>query len=186
MNKTYKYNFDGIQTDKEPDNNEFINFYDNLFIVKEPFTVYMGDDDKEVKLHTVIEDIDMYDYEDSTNHIITISVIPDFDSLSEKNKENILSQFSDDDRENMLKDKDSLLYDIYSYGFNVPIREVNTTPEQSGYVIDSAKAVYFGIQGLIGFELDKCKNRLGNTGWDMLDDFCNDVDLIKSALARYK
>ena len=185
MNKEYKYNFDGIQTNHEPDNNEFIKDYDNLFIVEKPFTVYM-DNDKEIKLHTVIENLDMADYEDSTEHIIIISVIPDFNSLSDKNKENILSQFSDEDREDLLNDKDGLLYDIYSYGFSIPIKTVETSIDKADYIVDSAKAVYFGIQGLIGFELDKYKNRLGNTGWDMLNDFCNDVDLIKTALARYK
>lgn len=40
-------------------------------------------------------------------------------------------------------------------------------------------------QVLIGFELDRYVNRIGNTGWDFLSDYCEDQDLIKLAIARF-
>jgi hypothetical protein len=36
-----------------------------------------------------------------------------------------------------------------------------------------------------GLYLDKAQNRLGSTGWDMLDDYINGNDFLKATLDRY-
>ena len=34
-------------------------------------------------------------------------------------------------------------------------------------------------------ELDRPRNRIGSTGWDMLNDDCCDIDLVTATLNRY-
>lgn len=180
-----KYEFDGISTDTLTDyDNDFTEVYDNVYIANKSFPVYL--DNKEVQLYIYIEDMDMSEYEDSTDHVIRMGVIPSYNSLSEKNKEDILNQYLPEDRESMLKDTTGLLYEILSYGFSIDLRSETVKPDQAEYKIQSAKAVQTGVSGLIGFELDRYKNRIGNTGWDFLDNYCNDVDLIKLVLDRYE
>ena len=66
------------------------------------------------------------------------------------------------------------------------MRSVTVTNENEvEHVIKSAKATYTAVTGLIGFELDKMRNRIGNTGWDLLDEYCNDADILQVALNRY-
>ena len=184
MTTDYKYSFDGTMTNDEPRDDEFIELYDTIYMLKAPFKVYL--ENKDIDLYLYIEHIDMSEYEQgNTDNIIEISVVPSFSSLSEKNQESILSQYDEQDRETMKSDTFYLLHDILSYGFHVPLRRETVTAEQVEHAIKSAKAIHSGITGLIGFELDRIVNRIGNTGWDFLDEFCNDKDLLQMALSRY-
>jgi hypothetical protein len=92
----------------------------------------------------------------------------------------------EEDREFYKNNTDALLPDIISYGFGITLRsETVENPEDVEDKVNSAIAVRHGVSGLIGFELDRYVNRIGNTGWDLLADYCNDEDIIKKALARY-
>lgn len=179
------YEFSGISTEQYEDIKEFIEYQDSGLIIETvPFTVEL--EDKEVELYLYIEDLDMAEFDTVTDHIVSIGVIPSFDSLSKDNQEKILDQFMPEDRAGLLEDKESLLFDIFSYGFHLGLRSETVKQEDAEKTVESAIAVRRAVSGLIGFELDRYMNRIGNTGWDFLDDYCNDKDLLQMALARYE
>lgn len=179
-----KFEFAGMSTDTYTDIKEFIEYQDNGLIIETvPFTVEL--EDKEVELYLYIEDLDMAEFDTVTDHIVSIGVIPSFDSLSEKNKETILNQFMPEDRERMLEDKESLLYDIFLYGMHVSLKSETVNESEAEHKVKSAIAVRHAVSGLIGFDLDRYQNRIGNTGWDFLSSYCEDTDLVKTALARF-
>lgn len=179
------YAFDGISTEQynEQDRELFLESYSGTLIERKPFKVEL--DDKEVELHIFIEDTDMADYGDTTDHYITLGVVPAFKSLTKENQDRLLSQFTQEDRERMLANPDYLLQDALDYGFSIPLHTVTVSPDEVEHTIKSAIAVRFGVSGLIGFELDRPRNRLGSTGWDSLSDYCEGVDLLNATLARY-
>lgn len=181
----YKYSFDGMSTNCEPQDNEFTELDYEITIANRPFKVEL--ENKEVELYLFIEYLNMSEYDNSQEHIITMGVVPAFKDLSEKNQEGILSQYCvEGDREKVKADNLLLIEDTYNYGYYVPLHSVTVTNENEvEHVIKSAKAVHTAVTGLIGFELDKMRNRIGNTGWDMLDEYCNDVDILQVALSRY-
>lgn len=179
-----KYEFAGMSTDNYTDIKEFIEYQDNGLIIETvPFTVEL--ENKEVELYLYIEDLDMSEYDTTTDHIISIGVIPSFDSLSKDSQENILSQFMPEDRESMLENKESLLFDIFLYGYHIGLRSESVKEEDAEKTVESAIACRHAVSGLIGFELDRHMNKIGNTGWDFLSSYCEDTDLVKTALARF-
>jgi hypothetical protein len=184
---TKTYEFDGMSTEQfnPQDRQNFMEYeFENLLIEKSAFTVEL--DSKEVKLHLYIQDTDMSEYDNTDEHVIEIGVVPEFESLSEKHQQGILSQFMEDDQEYFKNHTEELLFDIISYGFGITLRSVTVeNPDDVEDKINSAIAVRHAVSGLIGFELDRYVNRIGNTGWDFLADYCNDEDPIKKALARY-
>lgn len=184
------YEFNGISTEQfnEEDKQNFIeyDYGENILIEKSSLTVEL--ENKDVQLYLYINDIDMAEYDDTNEHVIEIGVVPDFESLSEKHQEDILSQFSlEEDREYYKNNTASLLPEIISYGLGITLRcETIENPEEVENKINSAIAVRYAVTGLIGFELDRYVNRIGNTGWDMLNEYCCDVDSLQTALTRYK
>lgn len=183
------YEFNGISTEQfnEQDKQNFIEYdYGEKYLIeKSSLTVEL--ENKDVQLHLYIRDIDMSEYEDTNEHIIEIGVVPSFESLSEKHQEDILSQFMEEDREYFKNNTGSLLPEIIFYGLGITLRcETVENPEDVEDKINSAIAVRYAITGLIGFELDRYVNRIGNTGWDMLNEYCCDVDSLQTVLARYK
>lgn len=175
MNTDYKYTFDNMSTNCEPQDNEFTELDNEITIANRPFKVEL--ENKEVELYLYIECLDMSEYDNSHDYVITMGVVPAFKDLSEKHQENILSQYSIEDRERIKADNLQLIEDTYNYGYYVPLHSVTVTNEVE-HAMKSAKATHGAVTGLIGIELDKMRNRIGNTGWDMLDDYCNDVDIL--------
>ena len=184
--KNYKFDNMTTETLNENDRQEFQEIeYENTLVKTNPFIVELNN--KKVKLHTYIKDTDMSEYGDSNEHIIELGVVPDFKSLSKNKKEDILSQYTDDDKEYYKKNTDALLMDVLMQGYFITLHTETTTDENEvENLINSAIAVHHCVEGLIGFDLDKYQNRLGNTGWDYLEDFCNGKDLIKLAMKRFK
>lgn len=181
-----KYEFNGISTEQfnEQDRELFTTSYDEETLIEnKPFTVEL--DNKEVKLHLYIEHIDMSEFEDSTDHIISIGVVPAFESLSDKNQQDILSQFAEDEQDMVKEDTMGLVREGLCYGFGIPLRSVTVQEDEVEHTIDSAIAVRHAVSGLIGFELDRHINAIGNTGWDFLSDYCEDQDLLGLAIARF-
>lgn len=184
--KQYKYEFSSMKTNMLTDKTkqEFEEYYAGLWINTRPFKVEL--DTKEVDLHVYIEITDMSDFTDDSNErIVILGVIPSFDSLTDSCQETILNQFKDEDREQLLKNKECLLMDVLHYGYALQLYNETVKSDNLRDTIDSAMAVSPCISSLIGFDLDRMFNRIGNTGWDFLSDYCEGVDLIKPAMDRY-
>ena len=184
--KQYKFSTMTTEQFNEKDMDNFTNHYDTIWISKEPFKVEL--DTKEIELHLFIEYLDMSEYTaDCNTQEISIGVIPTFDSLSDKHKNDLLRQFSEEDREQYKANPTALLYDILVYGFKITLH-IETTEDLNkvDHLIKSAVAVSPCVSGLIGFDLDKIQNRIGNTGWDLLSDYCEGADLIELAMDRYR
>lgn len=182
----YKYEFSSMKTNMLTDKTkqEFEEYYAGLWINTRPFKVEL--DTKEVDLHVYIDITDMSEFTDDSNErIVTLGVIPSFDSLTDSCQETILNQFTDEDRERFLKDKECLLMDILHYGYALQLYNETVKSDNLRDTIDSAMAVSPCVSGLIGFNLDRMFNRIGNTGWDFLRDYCEGADLIKLAMDRY-
>ena len=164
----------------------FTNHFDTIWISKEPFKVQL--DTKEIELHLFIEYLDMSEYmTDCNTQEISIGVIPTFDSLSDKHKNDLLSQFAEEDREQYKANPTALLYDIMSYGFELTLHTETTEDlNKVDHLIKSAVAVSPCVSGLIGFDLDRMFNRIGNTGWDFLSDYCEGADLMKLAIDKFR
>ena len=182
----YKFSTMTAEQFNEKDMDNFTNHFDTIWISKEPFKVQL--DTKEIELHLFIEYLDMSEYTaDCNTQEISIGVIPTFNSLSDKHKNDLLRQFPEEDREQYKANPTSLLYDILVYGFKITLHTETTEDlNKVDHLIKSAVAVSPCVSGLIGFDLDKMQNRIGNTGWDFLSDYCEGADLIELAMDRYK
>ena len=183
--KQYKFSTMTTEQFNEKDMDNFTNHFDTIWISKEPFKVQL--DKKEIELHLFIEYLDMSEYTaDCNTQEISIGVIPTFNSLSDKHKNDLLSQFAEEDREQYKANPTTLLYDIMCYGFKITLHTETTEDlNKVDHLIKSAVAVSPCVGGLIGFDLDRVFNRIGNTGWDFLSDYCEGADLIELAMDRY-
>ena len=182
----YKFSTMTAEQFDEQDIDNFTNYFDTIWISKEPFKVEL--DTKEIELHLFIEHLDMSEYtEDCNTQNISIGVIPTFNSLSDTHKNDLLSQFAEEDRGQYKANPTALLYDILCCGFKLTLHTETTEDlNKVDHLIKSAVAVSPCVSGLIGFDLDRIFNRIGNTGWDFLSDYCEGADLIELAMDRYK
>lgn len=186
------YKFDNMTTKQlnENDKKEFdyeIDYMEDEYITikTNPFIVELNN--KKVKLHTYIKHTDLSNYDNYNEHIVEIGVVPDFKSLSKNKRDDILSQFDDTDKEYYKKNTNDLLQDVMTSGYFITLHsETTTNKDDVENLINSAIAVHHCVEGLIGFDLDRYQNRLGNTGWDYLEDYCEGKDLIKLAMKRFK
>lgn len=183
---TYKFSTMTTEQFNEQDMDKFENYFDQVWISKEPFTIQL--DTKDIDLHLFIEYIDMSEYMENTQtQEISIGVVPSFISLTDKYKDGILSQYTKEDRECIKNNTRELLYDIMTYGLKIVLHtETTQNVNEVDHLIKSAVAVSPCVSGLIGFDLDRVFNRIGNTGWDFLSDYCEGADLLQLALKRYK
>ena len=184
--KQYKFSTMTAEQFNEQDMDNFTNYFDTVWISKEPFTVEL--DTKDIKLHLFIEYLDMSEcIADCNTQDVSIGVIPTFDSLSKKHQDSILNQFTAEEQEHYKANPTALLYDIMCYGFKITLHTETTEDlNKVDHLIKSAVAVSPCVSGLIGFDLDRMFNRIGNTGWDFLSDYCEGADLLKLATDRYK
>ena len=182
----YKFSTMTAERFDEKDMDNFTNHFDTIWISKKPFTVEL--DTKEIELHLFIEHLDMSEYTaDCNTQEISIGVIPTFDSLSDNNKNRILREYSEEDREQYKANPTALLYDIMCYGFKLTLHTETTEDlNKVDHLIKSAVAVSPCVSGLIGFDLDRMFNRIGNTGWDFLSDYCEGADLMKLAIDKFR
>ena len=184
--KQYKFSTMTAEQFNEKDMDNFTNYFDTIWISKEPFKVEL--DTKEIELHLFIEYLDMSEYiADCNTQEVSIGVIPTFDSLSEEHKNALLSRFTAEDREQYKANPTALLYDIMRYGFKLTLHTETTEDlNKVDHLIKSAVAVSPCVSGLIGFDLDRMLNRIGNTGWDFLSDYCEGADLMKLAIDKFR
>ena len=123
--KQYKFSTMTAEQFNEKDMDDFTNHFDTIWISKEPFKVEL--DTKEIELHLFIEYLDMSEcIADCNTQEISIGVIPTFDSLSDKHKNDILSQFAEEDQEQYKANPTALLYDILCYGFKLTLHTETT------------------------------------------------------------
>ena len=108
----------------------------------------------------------------------SLYLVPCADSLCESKRKSIADFCG--------LDEDEIdIYDIISYGCGVCIgREVVDNENIETAYLDKAASVVDVIDSFRGFYLDKNVNRIGNNGWDMLDDFINGNDFIQKAFHR--
>ena len=183
--KQYKFSTMTAERFNEQDMDNFTNHFDTIWISKEPFTVEL--DTKKIKLHLFIEYLDMSEcIADCNTQEVSIGIVPTFDSLSEEHKNQLLSQYTADEKERMLANPAALLYDILTYGYKIALHTETTEDlNKVDHLIKSAVAVSPCVSGLIGFDLDRVFNRIGNTGWDFLSNYCENANLVQLAMNKY-
>ena len=183
--KQYKFSTMTAERFNEQDMDNFTNHFDTIWISKEPFTVEL--DTKKIKLHLFIEYLDMSEcIADCNTQEVSIGIVPTFDSLSEEHKNQLLSQYTADEKERMLANPAALLYDILVYGYKIALHTETTEDlNKVDHLIKSAVAVSPCVSGLIGFDLDRVFNRIGNTGWDFLSNYCENANLVQLAMNKY-
>lgn len=183
--KQYKFSTMTAERFNEQDMDNFTNHFDTIWISKEPFTVEL--DTKKIKLHLFIEYLDMSEcIADCNTQEVSIGIVPTFDSLSEEYKNQILRDYTADEKERMLANPAALLYDILVYGYKIALHTETTEDlNKVDHLIKSAVAVSPCVSGLIGFDLDRVFNRIGNTGWDFLSDYCENANLVQLAMNKY-
>lgn len=185
IEKQYKFSTMTAERFNEQDMDNFTNHFDTIWISKEPFTVEL--DTKKIKLHLFIEYLDMSEcIADCNTQEVSIGIVPTFGSLSEEHKNQILSQYTADEKERMLANPAALLYDILVYGYKIALHAETTEDlNKVDHLIKSAVAVSPCVSGLIGFDLDRVFNRIGNTGWDFLSNYCENANLVQLAMNKY-
>lgn len=102
----------------------------------------------------------------------SLYLVPCANSLGEKNRSVVASCCG-------LDEEDLTIYDIWSYGCNVQFGcESEEGEEFNDEYFSLISSVFETINSLKGFYLDRYVNRIGNNGWDMLEDFINDVPFL--------
>lgn len=133
----------------------------------------------------VIEVINGNEYCGTDKYYIDLSVVPEYDSLGKQHKDSVLSLAGVDDC-------DVNIFDVLSEGLSLSIgcKELptNNTPmdehEKVMSALDSIASVFETINAMRGFYFDRYVNGIGNTGWDFLNDFINDIPFIDSLNKR--
>lgn len=181
---TYKFSTMTTEQFSEQAMNNFENYFEQVWISKEPFTVQLNS--KNIDLHLFIQHIDLSEYTEYMQlHEISIGIIPSFNSLTEENKMGVLSQFPKELQDSVKANPKALLYDIMLYGLNLTLHtEITQNINEVDHIIKSAMAVSPCVSGLIGFDLDRTFNSIGNTGWDFLSNYCEGIDLLQLAKRR--
>lgn len=102
----------------------------------------------------------------------SLYLVPCVDSLSEEKRASVASCCGIDEEE-------ITIYDIWSYGCNVHLgTEKEKGEEFNDEYFNLIASVFETINSMRGFYLDRYVNRIGNTGWDMLNDFVNGVPFL--------
>lgn len=185
-----RYSFSGVSTDN--DTEKFLDHFEetceDFFQSKKVF--HHEEDDYSFDYRYCVAITDMREIEaDDNRFAVELYLVPEFESLCDKCKDDVRKSccYSDDDQ--------PTVYDVYGYGISVQFGyEMADNPDDKPYdenaeVLDALTAIantYEATDRLRGFYLDKFVNRIGTTGWDLLDDFINGVDYLQTTLNRYK
>lgn len=102
----------------------------------------------------------------------SLDLVPCANSLNEKKRADVASC-------SCMDEEDIETYDIWSYGCNVHLGcESEEGEEFNNKYFDLIASVFETINSMRGFYLDKAVNRIGNSGWDMLNDFVNGIPFL--------
>ncbi len=161
-----------------------------LAISNKTFQCYL-DDDKQVNFKLAVEMMDSAEYDENLKGINTVfALIPTFESLNKKQQESLANFCGftiEEYREyiNAYNNPETITCnDIFDYGMYVVLgyecQEYETPCEcvddydYTKQTLAAIANVYEAVGSLIGFYLDKPVNRIGETGWDYLKQFCED------------
>lgn len=184
-----KHNIFGIQTNSDDNKFEdkFDVLYDDCGAFFESKETFHHEDETSFDFKYCVEVIDLDDACGEEKYGIELAVVPMFNSLCEKQKKIILdcSCVSEDEVTTM---------DIYQEGTSIMIGYTDVPNEGKPWdecegVVKALAAianVFESINSLRGFYFDKYVNRIGTTGWDLIDDFINGKDFVTATLNRYK
>lgn len=82
-------------------------------------------------------------------------------------------------------DENVAFENAHYYGCTIPMGTERVDGEELSYdVINGIASVFEIIDRLRGFYLDKYQNRIGNTGWDYIDEFVNGNNAFEKVLKR--
>jgi len=140
------------------------------------------------KYAIVVTDVGAYTGDGYDPIVVELLLVPSFNDLTEENKNNIRDCYGYGDDE--ISEK-WLWMDVLDYSFAVKIGEesvsnpsederdewINSEPIKA--ILESAVAVYEVVDSLRGFYLDKAWNRIGTTGWDILNNAIKNESLYK-------
>ena len=137
------------------------------------------DDDLLFSYQYMIQSYTFYETE-KTSTIYYLYLVPLFRSLSQKKRDSIkdYSCLSQDDK--------PTTEDVFSYGCSIIMASETHEGEFDIDVINNIANTVPFIDRMRGFYIDKYQNRLGSTGWDMLNDYIKDIDAFKATFDRYK
>ena len=152
--------------------------------------------EKQYKFSTMTaERFNEQDMNNFTNHFDTIWISKEPFTVeldTKKIKLHLFIEYLDmseciaDEKERMLANPAALLYDILVYGYKIALHTETTEDlNKVDHLIKSAVAVSPCVSGLIGFDLDRVFNRIGNTGWDFLSNYCENANLVQLAMNKY-
>lgn len=135
----------------------------------------------------VIEVINGNTWNGKDTYYVELSVVPEYDSLGKQHKNSVLLFEGVDEC-------DVNIFDVLNDGLSLSIGceklPTNNTPmnehEEVMGALDSIASVFETINAMRGFYFDKYVNRIGNTGWDFLNDFINDIPFMDSLMKRHK
>ena len=202
----YKHSFAGVSSNggaKFFDNfNELYN-YDGEFaaISKNEYQCFLGN--KTINYRVGIEIMDDRSFESNEENklYMTMYFVPCFRNIHKSKKNDLLGGVCEEEKSYYGKREDTHYFvDAIDGGYTVLIHyevfDCNTDDDEdiTRYpeaikILDDIANTYNAITGLCGFYLDRCVNRIGETGWDKLRELCNGVKLdtiIKEIRKRYK
>lgn len=78
-------------------------------------------------------------------------------------------------------------YDIFSYGINILVGnyEDKDCEDIKEDIINLIANIYTFVDGMFGFYMDKIQNRIGTSGWDMLNDYINGINFMDATRKRW-
>ncbi len=178
----------GWQTDQRFDNwnEKFEQLYDNddevLYVSKKQF--HHDEDDVfnfDYKYVVRFEDYSQYTDSDKIGYELLMVVSPK--SLHSSQIEELAKAFGEEFDINQVDERDILdcLWASVSFGRG----EIDDWSEVDNVML-SISHVFESMDWMRGFSLDRCVNRIGTTGWDVLAHATKGEDLFQPAFDRYK
>lgn len=197
--ENYKHTFCGSSSN---DDRKFEDEFDIVFqdgditaVSKDTKRVYLGS--KSIDLKLVLQIEDWYHYSDEHCILATLSYVPMFKNLHKDKKQSMLDSIGDPNL-TMKEYADNPMYyfDAVNEGLNIYLcQEKREYESEENYkeVLEKVKVdvanTCCGYIGLVGFYLDKAVDRLGESGWDYLRQYCNGVKMqtiLKELKKRYE
>jgi hypothetical protein len=143
---------------------------------KEVFHYDMEDDPKDNFDYRYI--IEAYYCEEENKTYYYLYLVPCYNSLSDKMKAKVLDSAGIDP-------EDITERDVFDYGCQLVFAREEQEGEYDPEVMNKIASVYKVIDRMRGFYFDQYQNRIGNTGWDMLDYYMKDEDFMQKAFDRF-
>lgn len=158
------------------------------YVSKERFS--HEEDDYEFDYRFVVEVCHMNQFDENSKDIyVQLYLVPTFDSLCRDKQESIADSigYTVDEMLNFVKEGNDydLCRDVAEYGCSILFgNETCYTDEEVTEKLTAVANVFELMNRMRGFHLDKYVDRIGNTGWDALDEFINNESMFDKVVAR--